>query len=62
VDVNDPETRSRMERYKEERRSLLRARYKAEDYLSSDYSKKKKFSTGSSQVLGGFYAINVTQK
>jgi hypothetical protein len=54
VDVNDPETRSRMERYKEERRSLLRARYKAEDYLSSDYSKKKKFSTGSSQVEGGF--------
>jgi hypothetical protein len=51
VDVNDPETRLRMERYKEERRSLLRARYKAEDYLSSDYSKKKKLSTASSQVV-----------
>jgi hypothetical protein len=54
VDVNDPETRSRMERYKEERRSLLRARYKAEDYLSSDFaagSRKKKLSAGgSSQV------------
>lgn len=53
VDVNDPETRSRMERYKEERRSLLRARYKAEDYLSSDFaagSRKKKLSaSGSSQ-------------
>ncbi|QQP41478.1 Uncharacterized protein FKW44_015870, partial [Caligus rogercresseyi] len=32
VDVNDPGTRERMERYKEERRSLLRAKYKAEDY------------------------------
>lgn len=32
VDVNDPQTRERMERYKEERRSLLRAKYKAEDY------------------------------
>ena len=52
VDVNDPETRSRMERYKEERRSLLRARYKAEDYLSSDYAaaagRKKKLSAGGS--------------
>ena len=28
VDVNDPETRTRMERYKEERRSMLRAKYK----------------------------------
>ena len=32
VDVNDPDTRARMERYKEERRSLLRAKYKVEDY------------------------------
>ena len=32
VDVNDPETRARMERYKEERRTMLRARYKVEDY------------------------------
>jgi hypothetical protein len=62
VDVNDPETRSRMERYKEERRSLLRARYKAEDYLSSDYSKKKKFSTGSSQVEGSILRNNADIK
>ena len=32
VDVNDPSTRERMERYKEERRSALRAMYKVEDY------------------------------
>ncbi|CAB4068924.1 ARHGAP32 [Lepeophtheirus salmonis] len=32
VDVNDPGTRERMERYKEERRSLFRAKYKVEDY------------------------------
>lgn len=49
VDVNDPETRTRMERYKEERRSMLRAKYKAEDYLSTSYSRKKKVSTTSSQ-------------
>jgi hypothetical protein len=34
VDVNDPDTRSRMEKYKEERRSTLRAKYKVEDYRS----------------------------
>ena len=34
VDVNDPDTRARMERYKEERRSTLRAKYKVEDYRS----------------------------
>merc|ERR1719411_1993562 len=44
VDVNDPETRTRMERYKEERRSTLRAKYKAEDYLSNAYGRKKKVS------------------
>merc|ERR1712032_768560 len=49
VDVNDPETRTRMERYKEERRSTLRAKYKAEDYLSNSYGRKKKVSTTSSQ-------------
>merc|ERR1719471_1495417 len=49
VDVNDPDTRTRMERYKEERRSMLRAKYKAEDYLSSSFSRKKKLSTTSSQ-------------
>ena len=32
VDVNDPATRERMERYKEERRSMLRAKYRVEDY------------------------------
>ena len=49
VDVTDPDTRTRMERYKEERRSMLRAKYKAEDYLSSSFSRKKKLSTNSSQ-------------
>ncbi len=34
VDVNDPDTRERMERYKEERRSMLRAKYKVEDYVT----------------------------
>ena len=33
VDVNDPQTRARMERYKEERRNMLRAKYKVEDYF-----------------------------
>merc|ERR1719341_1776175 len=47
VDVNDPDTRTRMERYKEERRSMLRAKYKAEDYLSTSFSRKKKVSTTS---------------
>lgn len=36
VDVNDPNTRQRMERYKEERRSLLRAKYKVEDYMNTE--------------------------
>ena len=36
VDVNDPQTRQRMERYKEERRSMLRAKYKVEDYMTSE--------------------------
>ena len=43
VDVNDPETRARMERYKEERRTMLRARYKVEDYKTKkpeDLTKK----------------------
>ncbi len=35
VDVNDPQTRERMERYKEERRSMLRAKYKVEDYMNT---------------------------
>merc|ERR1719285_67602 len=43
VDVNDPETRCRMERYKEERRSILRSKYKPEDYRESD--REKKFSS-----------------
>ena len=33
-----------MERYKEERRSMLRLKYKAEDYLSDQFNKKKKLS------------------
>jgi len=32
VDVNDPATRERMERYKEERRSMLRLKFRVEDY------------------------------
>merc|ERR1719410_1327595 len=48
VDVHDPDTRTRMERYKEERRSMLRAKYKAEDYLSSTFARKKKVSSTSS--------------
>ena len=40
VDVNDPQTRERMERYKEERRSLLRAKYKVEDYMTSETTNK----------------------
>lgn len=48
VDVNDPDTRTRMERYKEERRSMLRAKYKAEDYLSTTFARKKKVSSTSS--------------
>ena len=39
VDVNDPSTRARMERYKEERRSTLRAKYKIEDYRSEKQQK-----------------------
>ena len=35
-----------MERYKEERRSMLRAKYKAEDYLSDQFSRKKKGGSG----------------
>ena len=38
VDVNDPQTRERMERYKEERRSLLRAKFKVEDYKTKNPS------------------------
>merc|ERR1719334_350311 len=53
VDVNDPETRTRMERYKEERRSMLRAKYKAEDYLSESYGRKKKVSTTSTSSSHG---------
>eukprot|EP00094_Tigriopus_californicus_P011294 TCALIF_10901-PA protein Name:"Similar to CdGAPr GTPase-activating protein CdGAPr (Drosophila melanogaster)" AED:0.47 eAED:0.47 QI:0/0/0/0.37/0.85/0.75/8/0/1611 len=38
VDVSDPQTRERMERYKEERRSMLRAKYKVEDYKTKKVS------------------------
>ena len=40
VDVNDPGTRERMERYKEERRSMLRAKYKVEDYVTKKAEEK----------------------
>ena len=53
VDVSDPQTRERMERYKEERRSMLRAKYKAEDYMTSPSSevgnKYRRKSTESQQ-------------
>ena len=53
VDVSDPQTRERMERYKEERRSMLRAKYKAEDYMTSPASevgnKYRRKSTESQQ-------------
>ena len=52
VDVSDPSTRERMERYKEERRSMLRAKYKVEDYMtaSSEVNNKyRKKSTESQQ-------------
>ena len=53
VDVSDPQTRERMERYKEERRSMLRAKYKAEDYMTSTASevgnKYRRKSTESQQ-------------
>lgn len=42
VDVNDPQTRQRMERYKEERRSMLRAKYKVEDYMTSENKYRRK--------------------
>eukprot|EP00095_Tigriopus_kingsejongensis_P002221 maker-scaffold817_size93049-snap-gene-0.9 protein:Tk02221 transcript:maker-scaffold817_size93049-snap-gene-0.9-mRNA-1 annotation:"cdc42 gtpase-activating" len=42
VDVSDPQTRERMERYKEERRSLLRAKYKVEDYKTKKISLEEK--------------------
>merc|ERR1711974_404218 len=67
VDVHDPDTRSRMERYKEERRSMLRAKYKAEDYLSTTFTRKKKVSTTSSQSSqdscdGDNSSVTVTSK
>ena len=59
VDVNDPDTRTRMERYKEERRSMLRAKYKAEDYLSTTFARKKKVSSTSS-CDGDVSSVTVT--
>ena len=41
VDVHDPDTRERMERYKEERRSMLRAKYKVEDYMTTEVTTSK---------------------
>lgn len=42
VDVNDPATRERMERYKEERRSMLRSKFRVEDYREKAPAGKKK--------------------
>lgn len=50
VDVNDPQTRERMERYKEERRSMLRAKYKVEDYMTSDCKYRRKSTEAKSPV------------
>lgn len=44
VDISDPDTRIRMERYKNERRSTLRAKYKEEDYLSYNFREKQHVS------------------
>ena len=52
VDVSDPQTRERMERYKEERRSMLRAKYKAEDYMTSP---------ASSEAIGNKYRRKSTE-
>ena len=49
VDVNDPNTRERMERYKEERRSLLRAKYKVEDYMTSTSEANNKYRRKSTE-------------
>ena len=49
VDVNDPNTRERMERYKEERRSLLRAKYKVEDYMTSSSEANNKYRRKSTE-------------
>ena len=51
-----------MERYKEERRSMLRLKYKAEDYLSDQFSKKKKLSNTSSAESNDSSDINQTLK
>ena len=50
VDVNDPQTRQRMERYKEERRSMLRAKYKVEDYMNTDEESYNKYRRKSSET------------
>ena len=50
VDVNDPRTRERMERYKEERRSMLRAKYKVEDYMTSEANSKYRRKSTESNV------------
>ena len=49
VDVNDPSTRERMERYKEERRSMLRAKYKVEDYMTSTTEANNKYRRKSTE-------------
>jgi len=49
VDVSDPQTRERMERYKEERRSMLRAKYKAEDYMTSTSEVSNKYRRKSTE-------------
>ena len=49
VDVNDPNTRQRMERYKEERRSMLRAKYKVEDYMNTEDQDLYKYRRKSSE-------------
>merc|ERR1711902_402480 len=49
VDVNDPNTRERMERYKEERRSMLIAKYKVEDYMTSTTEANNKYRRKSTE-------------
>merc|ERR1712193_12432 len=50
VDVSDPSTRESMERYKEERRSMLRAKYKVEDYMTAEANNKYRRKSTESNV------------
>merc|ERR1719285_31826 len=61
VDVNDPETRCRMERYKEERRSILRSKYKPEDYRESDRDKKYSSDNSSQDDILTYKKVSIVE-